>query len=194
MMRAPQSVAMRPEPRWSICALRALVVEHAEPERDGGQDRVLVKELRLVQLVHALLPSLAVRAAARPRAARRAGRWWRRRRSRARRASRSSRWPPTCARTSARAPRRELLVVRRRGQLLDAAQRLDPETLHVNLFVRRVERAALDPAVAEARVLDEAVAVRVGRRREAVGFEDRLPVGAQEFEVAARAHSSRRAR
>src|ERR1700749_245396 len=42
--------------------LRAAVVEHVPTERDGWQNRVLVNDLRLVQLVHSLLPAFAVRA------------------------------------------------------------------------------------------------------------------------------------
>ena len=74
----------------------------------------------------------------------------------------------------------DTLVLQERRHLFEAAQRLDPEALHVNLFVRRVERAALDPAVARARVFDEAVRVRVRSFGEAVGFEYGVPVRAYE--------------
>ena len=50
--------------------------------------------------------------------------------------------------------------------------------------MRRVRRAALRPAVAERRVLDEPVAVGVRRRREAPGLLDRRPRRAQVRQVA----------
>ena len=70
------------------------------------------------------------------------------------------------------------------GHLGERATGLDPHPLHVDLLVRRVESAALHPAVAEARVLHEAVAVGVGGRREAPGLEDRGPGLLEEGAVA----------
>ena len=55
------------------------------------------------------------------------------------------------------------------------ARRLDPQSLQVDLFVRRIERAAFHPAVADVRVLDQAVAVGVGGRGEAIRLDDRRP-------------------
>ena len=57
----------------------------------------------------------------------------------------------------------------RGAQLGEVAARLDEESLRVQFFVRRVQRPALDPAVANARVLDEAVGVGVGGGVEGVG-------------------------
>src|SRR5258708_34611948 len=48
----------------------------------------------------------------------------------------------------------------------------------------RIGRAAFGPAVAELRVLDEAVAVGVGGGGEAPGLDDRIPARAQEIAVA----------
>ena len=66
-------------------------------------------------------------------------------------------------------------------------RRRHPQTLQVHFLVRRVERAAFDPPMPYVRVLDEPVAVRVGRRGEPVRAHDRWPRLFQEFAIAARA-------
>src|SRR5262245_37811036 len=71
------------------------------------------------------------------------------------------------------------------GHFGQAAQCLDPQSLHVDLFVRWIERAALDPAVTCLGILDQVVLVGVGRSGEPVSLQDRLPVPLDEAQIAA---------
>ena len=72
--------------------------------------------------------------------------------------------------------RRRRLVPHLGGHLGKAARRLDPETLQVDLLVRWRERTAFHPAVADAAVVDKAVAVGVRCGGEGVGLDDGRPV------------------
>jgi hypothetical protein len=80
-------------------------------------------------------------------------------------------------------------VARRLRHLGEAAARLDPHALHVDLLVRRVQGPALHPAVAELRVLHEAVAVGIGRGGEAPRLDDRFPGLADVAEISGRAEA-----
>ena len=163
--------------------LGAVVGERAPPERHRRQHRVLVDEARVLHLVHARLAALAVRPRLRlspllvGALAREA-------------VEPAPRDPVRRLRRGPRALRprsglgREGRVARRLRHLGQAAARLDPRALHVDLFVRRVQGAALHPAVSELRVLHEAVAVRVRGGREAPRLDDGLPCLAYVGEVA----------
>src|SRR6185503_18592571 len=65
-------------------------------------------------------------------------------------------------------------------------ERFEPQPLHVDLFVWRIEGATFYPAVSKAGVFDQAIAIGVGRGGESIRLHDRFPVLPYEIQVAAR--------
>jgi hypothetical protein len=140
-----------------------------EPERHGGEHSVFVIKFGFVERVHARLTEGAFGA----------GVGFGRFGSRTiggEGVEAARRQPVSLLGCGARAPGvgacagDEFLRLHRFGHLGQIARGRHPETLHVNLFVRRIEAAAFHPTVPELRVFDEAVGVRVGRFGEAIGF------------------------
>src|SRR5438034_2439339 len=165
--------------------LSALIIKRAPPQRNSWQHRVFVDQANFANFVQPRLPAFAVGP----------GLGGARRGLRA--IGRKGIEPaisqpisflgsrPRALRGSARF-RSQLLVIHLLGQARYASERLDPKALHVDLFVRRIERAAFHPAVPEVSVLDQTISIGVTRGCESISLHDRVPVFLYECQVAAR--------
>src|SRR5262245_9272282 len=164
--------------------LSAFIAERSPPKRNSGKHGVLVDQARPADFVQSRLTPIAVRT------------WlgtswlslWTVSREGIKRAIGQpigffASW--LCALCGGASFRCQLLVIELVGKLGNRSERFNPQTLHVDFFVRRIQRASFHPAVTKVGVFDQSVSIGVGRRCESIGFEYRFPVSLYELEIAA---------